>query len=243
MREDKMNELFSLENKTIIITGAAGYLGHEYMAYFEGQGAKIVGWDYDWETMKISDKILFQKVDICNPEEISKALLAVESVDILICNAAIDFPPNKPPVHSKLKVLETNVLGVQNCIEAVRNKILGGSIILIGSIYGMVSPDKRIYGQWEKPSIYSVTKSALYGMTKYYAAHFASSSIRVNIVTLGGVFSNQSDDFKKRYSEKVPIGRMAFPDDYFGVLHFLASDASRYMTGANLIVDGGYTAW
>lgn len=138
--------------------------------------------------------------------------------------------------------------GAINCIRIVGMQMAGGgnggSIVNIGSIYGLVAPDHRIYeGGFVKPYSYGVSKSALLMVTKYFAGLWANCGVRVNTLTLGGVKNNQPEGFVKRYSEKVPMGRMANPDDYFGALHFLVSDASKYMTGANLIVDGGYTTW
>ena len=134
----------------------------------------------------------------------------------------------------------------------------GGSIINISSTYGILSPDQRLYKYFndvlpknlkklgveiEKPIGYSISKSGTLNLTRFLATKFAKDNIRVNTLTLGGVFDNNPSQFVKAYSEKTPLGRMADKKEYSGPLLFLASDMSSYMTGSNLIVDGGWSAW
>lgn len=126
----------------------------------------------------------------------------------------------------------------------------GGSIIQTASIYGIMAPDKRIYEgsfylgrQISSPAVYSASKASVVGLTKYLAAYWAEHGIRVNAITPGGVESGQNDVFKQKYSARVPMERMARPEEMVGALLYLASDASSYVTGHNIVVDGGLNCW
>jgi NAD(P)-dependent dehydrogenase (short-subunit alcohol dehydrogenase family) len=125
-----------------------------------------------------------------------------------------------------------------------------GSIVQTASIYGVVGPDQRIYEGSEylgrainTPPVYSASKAGIIGLTRYLAAYWGPRGVRVNTLTPGGVSSGQNEEFDRRYSARVPMGRMAKADDLVGALVFLASDASQYVNGQNLIIDGGLTAW
>jgi NAD(P)-dependent dehydrogenase (short-subunit alcohol dehydrogenase family) len=123
-----------------------------------------------------------------------------------------------------------------------------GAIVNLSSTYGLVGPDQRTYRAGErqtfvKPVDYSVTKAGILGFTRAVAAMYAGTEIRVNALTPGGTYNGQDDEFVERYSSRAVLGRMADPGDYRAAMVFLCSDASRYMTGANLVVDGGWTAW
>jgi len=125
-----------------------------------------------------------------------------------------------------------------------------GSIVQISSIYGVVAPDQRIYEGSEylgrpinTPAIYSASKGGVIALTRYLAAYWGANGIRVNTISPGGMFSGQNDTFLKNYSERVPLGRMGNPEELIGGLLYLASDASSYVTGQNLVVDGGLSAW
>lgn len=126
----------------------------------------------------------------------------------------------------------------------------GGSIIQTASIYGIMAPDQRIYeGSWymdrqiNTPAVYSASKAGVVGLSKYLSTYWANAGIRVNTLTPGGVRSGQNDEFFKRYSNRVPLSRMAEPSEMTGALVFLASDASSYVTGQNIVVDGGLSVW
>lgn len=134
--------------------------------------------------------------------------------------------------------------------KVMKKQDKGGSIIQTSSIYGIMGPDNRIYEgsyyldrQINTPAIYSASKAGVVGFTKYLATYWAKDGIRVNTITPGGVESGQNDTFKQKYGNRIPLGRMAQPEEMTGALVYLASDASSYVTGQNIIVDGGLSAW
>ena len=271
-----LNKLFNLSNKVVIITGAAGQLGGEYTRALLSAGARVAAFDIWLENPKgkldkiKSERLVLVKVDITKKDSVKQGLkIAIShfgNPNVLINNAAIDVPPTgskgntgpfeKYPEESWDKMMEVNLKGMFLCSQVIGSHIAktgGGSIINIASIYGILSPDQRIYEyrykgkkgetSFYKPITYSVTKSGVLNFTRWLATYWAKNKVRVNTLTLGGVFNNQDKTFLKNYSNKVPLGRMARQSDYNGAILFLASDASSYMTGANLIIDGGYSCW
>jgi NAD(P)-dependent dehydrogenase (short-subunit alcohol dehydrogenase family) len=196
---------------------------------------------------------------------VAQTLAAFGRVDTLVNNAALDpkFDANHAAGHVDAfedyplelwdRGLAVNLTGMFLCAQAVSRPMLAqknGVIVNISSTYGLVGPDQRLYDTDDpmlpkrfKPVVYSVTKSAVLGLTRYLSTYWAGMNIRVNTLTLGGVFNEHDEEFVRRYSARTPMGRMARRDEYCGALLFLASDASSYMTGANLVVDGGWTAW
>ena len=180
---------------------------------------------------------------------------------ILVNNAGIDQPPGQLqkryrleeiPFQENLAVLEVNTLGLFLVTQIFGSQMVKagrGSIINIGSLYASVSPDSRFYNHIEsdppflKPPAYGASKAAVVNLTRYLATHWASSGIRVNALSPGGVLGGQDQEFKRKFCERVPLGRMAEDSDLRGPLLFLASSASSYVTGIELVVDGGFTAW
>ena len=205
--------------------------------------------------------------DVSNPESVGYLIEQVMNrfgrIDILVNNAALDpkFDADHAGEHSNRfenfpfsawqDALGVNVTGMFLCAQAVSVPMLEakrGVIINISSTYGLVGPDQRLYqreGQAPqfKPVTYTVAKAAVLGLTRYLATYFANTGIRVNTLTPGGVFAGHDEEFVQRYSAKTVLGRMADADEMSSALLFLASDASSYMTGANLVIDGGWTAW
>jgi NAD(P)-dependent dehydrogenase (short-subunit alcohol dehydrogenase family) len=208
--------------------------------------------------------------DITRPDSVNaaveKILSEFERLDILVNSAALDpkFDPDAVskgitpgafedyPLDQWNAALNVNLTGMflmtQACVKPMLEQGKKGSIINICSTYGLNGPDQRIYIKEGtrvafKPVYYTVTKAGVLGFTKYLAAYYAGTEIRVNALTPGGVFNNHEDYFVKNYSAKTILGRMARKDEMNGALLFLASDASSYMTGNNVVVDGGWTAW
>lgn len=265
-----IQSLFSLSGKTAIVTGAAGQLGGEYVRSLLGAGASVAAFDIRPDNPKgnlkeiDSERLQLIEVDITSRASIESGLETVIAKfgqpDILINNAAIDAPPNASeqetgpfetyPESSWELMMDVNLKGLFLCCQVIGGHMArtgGGSIINISSIYGMVSPDQRIYEYKDKPFFkpvtYSVTKSGILNLSRYLATYWAKNNVRVNTLTLGGVFNNQDNVFLKNYTNKVPLGRMAQQNEYNGAILYLASGASSYMTGANIIIDGGYSCW
>lgn len=207
-------------------------------------------------------------VDVTDPDStrqmVNEIIRSTGRLDILINNAALDpkFEPQNfngladnsfetYPLQAWRDSLEVNLTGIFLVTQAAVIPMLKqekGVVINICSIYGLVGPDQRIYkipGETRKfkPVDYSVTKAGVLGLTHYLASYYANTNIRVNALSPGGIFNEHGDEFVKNYSARTILGRMANIDELNGAILFLASDASSYMTGANLVVDGGWTAW
>jgi NAD(P)-dependent dehydrogenase (short-subunit alcohol dehydrogenase family) len=178
-------------------------------------------------------------------------------------NAGLDSPPDAPaeevgpfetyPEASFDAVMDVNVKGTFLCCQAIGGAMARegrGSIVNVSSIYGLLSPMQDLYefrrdaGEtFVKPVAYSVSKSAILNLTRYLATYWAKDGVRVNTLTLAGVWNDQPAEFLEAYSARVPLGRMLEAPEALGAVVFLASDASSYVTGSNVVVDGGWSAW
>lgn len=259
-----LDGIFNLKNKVAIVTGGLGILGTEYIEALAKAGARVAVWDVKVpeagrvQALSQVFPVRFFKVDISDRKQIETAMQDIANTwgapSILINNAAIDFPPQAGTNETFENyadekwnaVSAVNLGGMIKCCQVVGGLMAekgGGSIINISSIYGVVSPDQRIYKNFIKPFSYTVTKSGVIGLTKYLATYWGAKGVRVNTLTPGGVLGAQDHEFIARYAARTPLGRMARKDEYCGAILFLASDASSYMTGSNLVMDGGWTAW
>jgi len=264
--------LFSLQNKTAIVTGACGLLGKHHCAALAEAGANVVIADVNEAACvafasSLTGNHLAIGLDVTNTASAhqgkEKILEKYGRIDVLVNNAAINDMFESPtlagtqsmfenyPLDMWNKSWQVNVSGVFICSQIFGADMAErgyGSIINIASTYGIVAPDQNIYknqqGQqtfYKSPS-YPVTKSAVIGFTKFLASYWGNRGVRVNTLSPGGVENNQDEFFKSNYANKTLLHRMALPTDYKGAIVFLASDASAYMTGANLVIDGGWTA-
>ncbi len=270
------HDLFSVQDKIAVVTGGLGQLGRQFVLALADRGAKVAVFDVTADPARVAARygdhaarleIMFCEADVTDRASLETALQRVVQrwgvPDVLVNNAGLDSPPNalaaengpfeSYPLTSLHKVIDVNLTGVVLCCQVIGGAMAGagrGSIININSIYGLVSPDQRIYeyraaqgAPFFKPVAYSVSKSGLLNLTRYLATYWAGKGVRVNTLTFAGVFNHQDDEFLKNYTARVPLGRMAAEDEYNGAVIFLASHASSYMTGSNMVLDGGWTAW
>jgi len=262
-------DLFDLTGRVVVVTGGLGLLGRQFTAAVAARGARAVALDVAAPAggSPVPAGVRVVHADVRSRAELERALAAIRAdlgvPHALINGAAIDSPPDAPasengpfetyPLESWNRVMDVNLTGLMLCCQvfgAAMAEAGRGSIVNVSSIYGVVSPDQRIYAYraaagapFVKPVAYSATKSALLNLTRYLATYWAPRGVRVNTLTLAGVANNQDPRFLEGYCARIPVGRMARPDEYNGAVVFLCSEASAYMTGANLVMDGGWTAW
>lgn len=262
---------FSMEGKVALVTGGAGILGRHFCAGLAEAGARVAVVDVDAAAAtsfaaELGPDAAGFACDIASPESVracvDQVLARFGAIDILHNNAATKsddvrafftpFEDYSPEVWRQ--VMGVNIDGMFLMAQAVGKHMVargqGGSIIQTASIYGLVGPDSRIYegsdylgGPINTPAVYSASKAAVVGLTRWLSTYWAAQGIRVNCLVPGGVSSGQNGEFSRRYSERVPMGRMARADEMVPALLYLASDASSYVTGQVLAVDGGWTAW
>jgi NAD(P)-dependent dehydrogenase (short-subunit alcohol dehydrogenase family) len=271
--------LFSVDGKIVLVTGGLGQIGSEMVKALHERGARVAIFSRSASVesarkslgdLAAHERISIHAADITRKASIGRALDELERKwgvpDALVNNAGLDTQPSAPPEVSGpfedfpedvfREVVEVNLVGTFLMVQAVgaRMRRAGrkGSIVNVGSIYGMVSPIQDIYAYRKertgvpfiKPVAYSAAKSGIYNLTRYCATYWGRDGIRVNTLTPSGVERETQDaTFKANYTARMPIGRMARADEFNGAMIFMISDASVYMTGSNLVVDGGWTAW
>ncbi len=265
--------MFELNDKTAIVTGALGLLGREHCHALAGAGANVVVVDLDADqcasfAAELGGGAIGIAVNITDKASVSAAkdqiIERLGHIDVLINNAAVNEKFEDPiaaadqsrfenlPLEIWQRSLDVNVTGTFLCCQvfgAEMAKQSAGSIVNIASTYGLVAPDQSIYKKPDgtqpffKSPAYPTTKGAVIALTRFLAAYWGRDGVRVNTLSPGGVEAGQDEYFLKNYGDRTPLGRMAAPSDYRGAIVFLASAASSYMTGANLVVDGGWTTW
>lgn len=265
--------LFNLSGKVALVTGATGLLGKQHCLALRDAGATVVAADIDEAATTAFAKELGNEsipltLDVSSKNSVESGWREVKKrydrIDVLVNNAAINDKFETPalaaenskfenyPLELWQKMLDVNVTGVFLCAQVFGQAMAQrkqGSIINIASTYGLVGPNQDLYKRpdgsqpfYKSPS-YSTTKGAVISLTRFLAAYWGSVGVRVNTLSPGGVENSQDPYFIEAYASRTPLKRMAAPQDYQGAIVFLASDASAYMTGANLVVDGGWTTW
>lgn len=256
----------SLRGRTAVVTGAGGNLGPIWVGALLDAGATVVALDRPGAAplpSLLASRVVSCSADVRDREAVTHALnIALDGLPapaVLVNNAGIDQPPGLSttyrledyPAEAFTLTLAVNVVGLYTLCQVVGSRMAaadGGAIVNIGSLYASVSPDPRNYSHlpadppFLKPVAYGASKAAVVNLSRYLAVHWASAGVRVNVLSPGGVIGGQDDVFRQKFCDRVPLGRMAEAQDLAGPLIFLASDASRYVTGQDLLVDGGFTA-
>lgn len=265
--------MFDLSGRIAVVTGAAGLLGNAHCEALASAGATVIACDLDMvSAAAVANRIGPQHVgigvDVTDEGDVQQMTEHIVErfgrIDVLVNNAAINDMVEHPtllaersmfeqyPLDLWRRVLDVNITGSMLCCRIIGSVMVrqgSGSIINIASTYGVVAPDQSIYQQPDgtqrffKSAAYPVSKAGVIMLSKYLATYWGSMGVRVNTLSPGGVENGQDDYFVQQYSKHTPLGRMADVHSYQGALLFLASDASTYMTGHNLVVDGGWTAW
>ena len=267
-----MNNLFSLKNEVAVVTGALGKLGSIWIEALLDAGASVFALDLEGakvsdEFSKLQvrfdeGRLKLARTDVRDRQSLedvcSQCLASFGTPGILVNNAGIDRPPansakvyrlEEIPFDENREIFEVNTLGLFLVAQVFGSRMVKagrGSIINIGSLYAGVSPDEHFYDHipgFLKPPAYGASKAAVINLTRYLSTHWAPHGVRVNALSPGGVLGGQDEEFKRKFCDRVPMGRMATAEDLHGPLLFLASPASVYVTGTELMVDGGFTAW
>lgn len=264
-----LKKLMSLDNRTALITGGAGHIGFAIAESLAELKANIVLLDINENECRKKAKQIAHRygvktlplaVDLTDEDPVRNVAQTVKSnlgrLDVLINCAALvgtsklkgwAVPFDQQDINTWRLALEVNLTSVFNLVQSCKNLLVNSghaAVINIGSIYGLVGPNMKLYEglNMGNPAAYSASKGGLLMFTRWLSTVLAPD-IRVNAITVGGVFRNQKDIFLKRYQERTPLKRMATEEDLKGAVAYLASDLSAYVTGHNLVVDGGWTAW
>lgn len=268
----KSEKLFNISDKVVFLTGSAGQLGQVITNALLLNNAKVIASDNSEKMLMLASRengwennpnLLIKNCDIKNYDSVENLMDEGASyfgkITNLICNAATSvFEPFLDRPESSIDlVMDVNLKGtlfcIQNFLKYKKSQLDIGisepsSIVNIASHYGVVSPDYRIYTDCERKNseIYGATKAGIIQMTKFFATHAVDFNTRSNAISPGGILNEknpQGEDFRKRYSEKCPLKRMSNANEIIGATIFLLSDASSYVNGHNLIVDGGFSVW
>lgn len=261
-----MSDAFRLDGKIVVLTGAGGIIGSVVVKTLLEAGARVFALDRDEAALgrlgRSHDALVVHAADVADPASLRAAhgVLTAQwgEADALLNNAATKTENFFEPFETFPLADWNHIMGVNLNGAMLASQVFGspmakrgsGSIVNTLSIYGIVAPDQGIYEGSEylgrkinTPAIYSASKAGLWGLTRYLATYWGHRGVRVNAVTPGGVYSGQNETFVRNYSSKVPLGRMASEQDMAHAMQYLCSEASRYVTGHNLVVDGGWTAW
>ena len=246
-----------LEGQLAIVTGALGNLGPVWTQALTGAGARVVGIDVRDGELEAGE---LETADVTDRAALDVVAERHGAAAVLVNNAGIDQPPDAAartfpiedvPTDDFRRTIDVNLVGAFTATQAFGRLMAEagrGSIVNIGSLYASVAPDPGFYDHMDvdpaflKPPAYGASKAAVVNLTRYFARLWGPRGVRVNALSPGGVRGDQDDQFVRKYCARVPLGRMAEADDLVGPLLFLATDASRYLTGHELRVDGGFTA-
>ena len=259
------DSLFDLEGRVAVVTGGMGQLGQVYLAGLAERGMHVAS--FDVAPGEVPDGVRAYEVDVTDRASVARAVDDVAAEwgvpHVLVNNAGLDSPPDAPaeevgsfeeyPEAAFDAVMDVNVKGTLLCCQVVGGAMATqrrGSIVNVSSVYGLLSPPQDLYefrrakGEtFFKPVAYSVSKSAVLNLTRYLATYWAKEGVRVNTLTLAGVERDQPQEFLDAFAARSPMGRMLDAREALGAVVFLASDASSYVTGSNVVVDGGWSAW
>ena len=247
-----------LSGRLALVTGALGKLGPVWIGALAGSGARVIGIDVRAGEVEGAEAV--EVADVTDRDSLLALRERLGAPDVLVNNAGIDQPPSADggsaaiedvPYEDFLRVLDVNLAGTFLATQVFGSAMRDagrGSIVNIGSLYATIAPDPGMYDHlgleppFLKPPAYGASKAGVISLTRYFARLWGPHGVRVNALSPGGVLGGQDPEFRRKFTARTPLRRLAEDDDLTGPLLFLASDASRYLTGHELRVDGGFTA-